>query len=89
MVFHDDELEQAIIGGFAGKPLTKNQERMLRAMYKTFPISPSYSFSEWLQALKLMYQTKTLLGGGGSSYGARSATFKYPSKTPRIAKYRD
>ena len=89
MVFHDDELEQAIIGGFAGKPLTKNQERMLRAMYKTFPISPNYSFSEWLQALKLMYQTKTLLGGGGSSYGARSATFKYPSKIPRIAKYRE
>ena len=65
---------------------------MLRAMYRTFPIGSGYTFEQWLQALKLIYQTKMLVGGGSSSNyqsQGRNQYFQYPSNTPRLAKYRD
>ena len=94
MVFHDDELEQAVINFFMNpsKKLTNNHQRMLRAMYRTFPIARGYSFEQWLQALKLIYQTKMLIGvGGRSSYQetGRNPLYQNPSKTPRMAKYRE
>jgi len=91
MVFHDDELETTLIGYFMyGKKLTKNHERMLRAMFRTFPIGVGYTFEKWIQALKLIYQTKALLGmpTGRQDLG-RNPLFRYPSSPPRLAKYRE
>ena len=94
MVFHDPDFETALTEMFVtpSKKLSRNHERMLRAMFRTFPVGSGYSFEQWVQALKLMYTTKEMLGLGSSnynSYGGRSPTFKYPSKTPRFARYRD
>ena len=94
MVFHDTELEKSVIDFFMNpsKTLTNNHQRMLRAMYRTFPIGSGYTFEQWLQALKLIYQTKMLVGGGSSSNyqsQGRNQYFQYPSNTPRLAKYRD
>ena len=94
MVFHDPSFEDALTNFFLNpsQKLTRNHERMLRAMFRTFPVGTSYSFEQWVQALKLIYQTKEMLGLGGRSsftpYG-RSPTFSYPSDTPRFARYRD
>ena len=93
MVFHDNELEQSVINFFMNpsKTLTNNHQRMLRAMYRTFPIGSGYTFEQWLQALKLIYQTKMLIGGSSNNYqsSGRNQYFQYPSNTPRMAKYRD
>ena len=93
MVFHDNELEQSVINFFMNpsKTLTNNHQRMLRAMYRTFPIGSGYTFEQWLQALKLIYQTKMLIGGSSNNYqsSGRNQYFQYPSNTPRMARYRD
>ena len=93
MVFHDNELEQAVINFFINpsKSLSNNHQRMLRAMYRTFPIGSGYTFEQWLQALKLIYQTKMLVGGSSNNYqsSGRNQYFQYPSNTPRMARYRD
>ena len=94
MVFHDASFEDALTNFFTNpsQKLTRNHERMLRAMFRTFPVGTNYSFEQWVQALKLIYQTKEMLGLGGrgsfTPYG-RSPTFSYPSDTPRFARYRD
>jgi len=92
-VFHDSTLESAVTQFFnnPSKVLSGNHQRMLRAMHRTYPIGIGYTFNQWLQALKLIYQTKTLVGGTQYSTDkyARSPYFKYPSNTPRLARYRD
>ena len=61
-------------------------------MRTTMPIGQGYSFDEWLSALKLIYQTKELIGGPqttrSNSY-LRSPFGQYPERTPRLARYRD
>ena len=93
MVFHDPTLESAVTQFFTNpsKTLSRNHQRMLRAMHRTYPIGIGYTFDQWLQALKLIYQTKTLVGGTQYSPDrfARSPYFKYPSNTPRLARYRN
>ena len=94
MVFHDPTLESSVKEHFKSptKVLTKNHQRMLRMMKTTMPIGSGYSFEEWLAALKLIYQTKELIGGAPSgqqqSY-SRSPFGQYPERTPRMARYRD
>lgn len=96
MVFNDDSLEIELVKFFSnpsGNKLTKNHERMLRAMYKTFPIGAGYTFEQWVQALKLIHQTQSLLGlstgSTSASMAGRNPYFQYPSSTPRMAKYRE
>jgi len=96
MVFNDDSLETELVKFFnnpSANKLTKNHERMLRAMYKTFPIGVGYTFEQWVQALRLVYQTQSLLGlsdrSSTSSAQGRNPYFQYPSSTPRMAKYRE
>ena len=94
MVFHDPTLESAVQQYFTtpSKTLTRNHQRMLRMMRTTMPIGQGYSFDEWLSALKLIYQTKELIGGPqttrSNSY-LRSPFGQYPERTPRLARYRD
>jgi len=94
MVFHDPTLESSVKEYFKSptKSITKNHQRMLRMMQTTMPIGSGYSFDQWLAALKLIYQTKELIGGVPSqqqqSY-LRSPFGQYPERTPRLARYRD
>ena len=89
-VFRDPSFKQALIQYLmsTNTRLSKNHERILRAMHRTFPIGTGYTFDKWIQALKLIYQTKTLVGVGSGTRG-RNTTFSYPSNVPRLAKRRD
>jgi len=93
MVFRDSTFEKNLKDYFANpsKKLTNNHQRMLRAMHRTYPIGMGYTFDQWMQALKLIYQTDAYLGmtPQRSYSGARSPYFQYPSNTPRLARYRD
>lgn len=89
-VFRDTSFKQALIQYLMSPTtrLSKNHERILRAMHRTYPIGAGYTFDKWIQALKLIYQTKTLVGVGSGTRG-RNSTFSYPSNVPRLAKRRD
>ena len=89
-VFRDPSFKQALIQYLmsTNTRLSKNHERILRAMHRTFPIGTGYTFAKWIQALKLIYQTKTLVGVGTGDRG-RNPTFSYPSNVPRLAKRRE
>lgn len=92
-VFRDSTFEGNLKEFFnnPSKKLTNNHHRMLRAMHRTYPIGMGYTFDQWMQALKLIYQTDAYLGVSPQrSYsGERSPYFQYPSNTPRLARYRD
>jgi len=92
-VFRDSTFEGSVKEFFnnPNKKMTNNHLRMLRAMHRTYPIGMGYTFDQWMQALKLIYQTNAYLGvSPQQSYsGERSPYFQYPSNTPRLAKYRD
>lgn len=87
-VFADSTLLADVIKYFNNNNhrMTNNHIRMLRAMYKTFPIGSASNFNEWLAALRLMYKTAevvavrqpTVINPGG--YG--------DNNPPRLAKFR-
>ena len=91
-VFRDPSFKEALIKYLitSDTKLSKNHERILRAMHRTYPIGVGYTFSKWVEALRLIYKTKVLVGVGTSRpTSGRNPTFSYPSNVPRLAKRRD
>ena len=91
-VFRDPSFKEALIKYLitSDTRLSKNHERILRAMHRTYPIGVGYNFSKWIEALRLIYRTKVLIGVGSSRpTSGRNSTFSYPSNVPRLARRRD
>ena len=91
-VFRDPSFKEALIKYLitSDTKLSRNHERILRAMHRTYPIGVGYNFSKWIEALRLIYKTKVLVGVGSSRpTSGRNPTFSYPSNVPRLAKRRD
>jgi len=87
-VFHDSTLLEDLVLYFSNNQhrMTNNHMRMLRSMYQTFPIGSTNTFSEWLAALKLMFNTSEIVS-------IRTRTIENPAdygdfNPPRFAKYR-
>lgn len=89
-VFHDTSLVEDVILYFqrSNHRLTNNHMRMLRAMYKTFPIGSASTFDEWMTALKLMFQTADLVTTATKTVD-NPAGSPYFDNPPRLANYRN
>jgi hypothetical protein len=85
-VFADPTLAQELVAYFQSptNKLSRNHQRMLQLMSQTFPIKAASSFDQWMSAMKLLFQTSSLMTSQATNV---NPGFSAPIRTPRFAKF--
>ena len=87
-VFHSDDLSVGLHKYFTqrGYKFSRTEQMQLKYMFRFFDVGIDVSYDEWLETLKLMWQTSSLQGQGPTRTRINPADRGF-SKQPRIARY--
>jgi hypothetical protein len=87
-VFHNDDLSVALHKFFTqrGYKFSRTEQMQLKYMFKFFDVGIDVTYDQWLETLKLMWQTSSLTKQGPTATRINPADRGF-SKQPRIARY--